>query len=126
MKIDMFMDNIPHLRWEWGKVEVMNPMAEARGLSLSLRTSLIVSREATGRDNRPHDFGPGYVYRGIAISGIAMSTVDTTEASLTLTVLFCTVVTDATRPGCVGWVNGMQWYASKSNFVGEKETQLRK
>src|SRR5258708_36225344 len=96
------------------------------GLSLSLHTSLTASREATGRDNRPHDFGPGYVYRGIAISGIAMSTVDTTEASLTLTVLFCTVVTDATRPGCVGWVNGMQCDASKSSFVGEKETQLRK
>jgi hypothetical protein len=96
------------------------------GLSLSLRTSLTASREATGRDNRPHDFGPGYVYRGIAISVIAMSTVDTTKGSLTLPVLFCTVFTDTTHPGCGGWINGMQWDASKSSFVGEKETQLRK
>jgi hypothetical protein len=98
----------------------MNPIAEARGLSLSLRADLIASRSTTGRDNRLHDGSPGFVYCGIAISVITMSTVDTTEGSLTLAVLFCTVDTDATRTRRVARVNRMQWDASKSRFVGEE------
>jgi len=104
----------------------MNPMAEARGLSLSLRTSLIVSREATGRDNRLHDNSPGYVYSGIMISVVAMSALDTTERSLTLAVLFCTVSALATSTRRVAWVNRVQWHAGKNCFIGEELTQLSK
>ncbi len=55
-----------------------------------------------------------------------MTTSLTTEDSLTLAVLFCTVPTLATGARRVAWVNGMQWHSSKGSFIREEETQLCK
>lgn len=102
----------------------MNPMHECRGLSLSLRADLTASRPTTGRDNRLHDSSPCDVSRGIAISVIAMSTVDTQEGGLALAILFGTMTTLATGPRCVGRVDRVQWHTCKSSFVRQEEPEL--
>jgi hypothetical protein len=102
----------------------MNPMPEGRSLSVALRASLIVSRGATGPDNRPHDGGLGYVDGSIPVSVTGEAALDTTENSLALAVRFCTVPTSRARLGRVAWVDRMQWDASKSGFVREEETEL--
>src|SRR6266699_3550122 len=104
----------------------MNPRLKRGGLSLPLRADLTASRSTTERDKRHHDRCPRYVYRGIAISVITMPTRLTNEGSLTLTVLFCTVSTHATRPRRVARVNQVQWDTGQSGFIREEETQLRK
>src|SRR5947209_6499538 len=48
--------------------QVMNPMAEARGLSLPLRANLIRSRSTTERDKRLHDNSPRDIDCGIDVS----------------------------------------------------------
>ncbi len=55
-----------------------------------------------------------------------MPALDTTEAGLTLTVLFCTVPTLATRSRCVSWVNRMQGDTGKFSLIGKEETELSK
>ena len=96
-------------------VGVMNPRINDGGLPLGASC-----------DNRHHDRCPGDIDGGIPISVIGIPTLDTTEASLTLAVLFCTMPTGRARPGRVARVDGVQWDASKSGFVGKELTELPK
>ena len=104
----------------------MNPMAEARGLSLPLRTDLIASRSATERDNRHHDRCPRDIDGGVPISVIGVAALDTAKGGLTLTVRFCTVAAHMARARRVAWIDGVQWDTCKSRLVGEEFTKLPK
>ena len=104
----------------------MNPRINDGGLSLPLRTDLMISRSTTERDNRHHDRCPRDIDSGIDVSVHRMTALDTTEGGLTLAVRFCTVATRATRTRRVAGINGMQWYASKSRLVGKELTELSK
>src|SRR5260370_19491988 len=98
----------------------MNPMAEARGLFLSLRADLRASRSTTGRNNRHHDRCPRDILSGVPISVIGMTT------SLTLAVRLCTMTALATGAGRVAGVDGVQGDTGKSGLIGEELTQLSK
>jgi len=104
----------------------MNPMAEARGLFLSLRADLRASRSTTGRNNRHHDRCPRDILSGVPISVIGMTTSLTTETSLTLAVRLCTMTALATGARRVAGVDGVQWDTCKSGLIAEKLTQLSK
>ena len=108
------------------QLDVMNHRIHDGGLSLLLRTDLMISRSTTERDNRHHDRCPRDIDRGVPISVISIAARDTTESGLTLAVRFCTVATRATRTRRVAGINGMQWYASKSRLVGKELTELSK
>ena len=95
----------------------MNPRIHDGGLSLPLRTDLILSRTATGRDNRHHDRCPGYVNGSVPISVLGMAALDTAKSGLALAVRFGTVATLATRTGRIAWVNRMQWDTCQSGFI---------
>ena len=101
-------------------------MAFARGLSLPLRTDLIVSRSATERDNRHHDRCPRDIHSGIDVSVHRMAALDTTESGLTLAVRFCRVSAHMARTRRVAWVYCIQWDTCKSSLVGEELTELPK
>ena len=83
-------------------------------------------RSATGRNNRLHDFSPGDIDGGIAISVIGVATGLTNKGGLTLAILFGTVSAFATRARRIAWVYRVQWDTCKSSLVGKKETELRK
>ena len=104
----------------------MNPRIHDGGLSLPLRTDLILSRTATGRDNRHHDRCPRDIDRGIPISVIGMAARDTTEGGLTLAVRFGTVAADMARARRVARVNRVQWHTGKSRLVGKNCPELPK
>jgi hypothetical protein len=74
--------------------------------------------------NRHHDRCPSDIDGGISISVIGIAALDTTEASLTLAVLFGTVPAHMARLRRVAGINGVQWHTCKSRFVGKKHTQL--
>src|SRR5260370_2586785 len=104
----------------------MNPMAEARGLFLSLRADLRASRSTTGRNNRHHDRCPRDILSGVPISVIGMTTSLTTETSLTLAVRLCTMTALATGAGRIARVDGVQGDTGKSGLIAEAFTQLSK
>ena len=102
----------------------MNPIAEARGLSLSLRTDLRASRSTTGRDKRHHDRCPRDGKSGIPISVLGIAAGLTTEDGLTLAVRFRTVATLAASTRRVARVYRVQWDTCKGSFIGQEETEL--
>ena len=104
----------------------MNPMAEARGLFLSLRADVRASRSTTGRNNRHHDRCPRDILSGVPISVIGVAARDTTESGLSLAVRFCTVAAHMARARRVARVNRVQWHTSKSGLVGKKCPELSK
>ena len=104
----------------------MNPIAKARGLSLSLRRLLFTFSSPTGRDKRLHDGSPGNVDGSHAISVIGVATRDTTKHGLTLAVRPRTMPTGGASTTSVARVYRMQGNARKRGLVGKKETELPK